>query len=50
LVSLDGTNGTTEWGGGNTVDISGGTNAAPTGQGIADVVTLTGRGAEVITN
>lgn len=33
-----------------TIDLSGGTNAAPTGQGAADVVTLTGRGVTVSTN
>jgi len=33
-----------------TVDLSGGTNAAPSGQGIADVATLLGRGVNVTTN
>lgn len=33
-----------------TLDLSQGTNAAPTGQGIADVTTLTGRGVTVTTN
>lgn len=33
-----------------TVDLSGGTNAAPTGQGVTDVATLTGLGATVTTN
>jgi len=33
-----------------TVTLDGGTNAAPTGQGVADVVTLTGRGVTVVTN
>ncbi|HMT01761.1 MAG TPA: hypothetical protein PKD00_00385, partial [Burkholderiales bacterium] len=32
------------------LDIMGGTNAAPTGQGILDVATLIGNGASVITN
>lgn len=32
------------------VDLSGGTNAAPTGQGATDVTTLTGRGVTVNTN
>jgi len=50
LVSLDGTNGTTLWGPLCVVDISYGTNAAPTGQGILDVATLVARGATVITN
>ena len=36
--------------GGGTVDLSGGTNAAPTGQGIVDAATLTGRGVSVTTN
>lgn len=50
LVSLDGTNGTTLWGAGHTVNLSGGTSAAPTGQGIVDAGILTGRGATVTTN
>lgn len=33
-----------------TVNLSGGTNAAPSGQGIADKATLIGRGVNVITN
>lgn len=33
-----------------TVDLSGGTNAAPTGQGIIDSATLTGRGCTITTN
>lgn len=32
------------------VDLSGGTSAAPTGQGIADKATLTGRGVTMFTN
>jgi hypothetical protein len=40
--------GSTPWA--NTVDLSGGTNAAPTGQGITDAATLVGRGATVTTN
>jgi hypothetical protein len=32
------------------IDVSGGTSAAPTGQGIIDVATLVGRGVEVTTN
>lgn len=50
LVSLDGTNGTTLWGSGKTLTINGGTNGAPTGQGITDKATLQGRGATVTTN
>ena len=50
LVSLDGTNGTTEFGSGKTLELQGGTNAAPTGQGILDVATLTSRGCTVTTN
>lgn len=39
------------WGNaGETIDLEGGTNAAPTGQGILDVATLTGRGATVLVN
>jgi hypothetical protein len=49
LVSLDGTNGTALWN--NQVNLSGGTSAAPTGQGLIDKQTLIDRGAdEVITN
>ena len=50
LVSLDGTGSTTLWGAGRTLDVSGGTSGAPTGAGITDFATLTGRGATVITN
>ncbi len=50
LVSLDGTGGTVLWGAGRTLDISGGSTAAPSGQGIVDAVTLTGRGATITTN
>ena len=49
LVSLDGTNGTTLFGSGKTVTLSGGTNAAPTGQGITDKATLIARGATITT-
>lgn len=51
FASLDGTNGTTLWArAGKTINLSGGTNAAPTGQGIIDKATLVGRGATVTTN
>ena len=50
LVSLDGTNGTTLWGSGKTLTINGGTNAAPSGQGVTDKATLVARGATVTTN
>ena len=50
LVSLDGTNGTTLWGAGKTLNVSGGTSSAPTGQGIVDKATLIARGATVTTN
>jgi len=50
LVSLDGSNGTTTWGSGKTLVLSGGTNAAPTGQGATDKATLQARGATVTTN
>ncbi|MDP2136365.1 MAG: hypothetical protein Q8J74_00790 [Candidatus Didemnitutus sp.] len=50
LVSLDGTNGTTLWGSGKTITINGGTNGAPTGQGLTDKATLQGRGATITTN
>jgi hypothetical protein len=50
LVSLDGTGGTTLWGAGKTVNLSGGTSAAPSGQGIIDKATLIARTATVTTN
>jgi hypothetical protein len=50
LVSLDGTGGTTLWGAGKTVNLSGGTSAAPSGQGIIDKATLVARTATVTTN
>jgi hypothetical protein len=50
LVSLDGTNGTTLWGAGKTLTINGGTNAAPSGQGILNKATLVARTATVTTN
>jgi hypothetical protein len=50
LVSLNGSGGTTLWGSGKTLTINGGTNAAPTGQGITDKATLIARGATVTTN
>ena len=44
LVSLDGTNGTIDWSGiDHSLNLSGGTNAAPTGQGITDRTTLNNR-------
>ena len=49
LVSLDGTNDTTLYEN-NQVYLQGGTNAAPTGQGIIDVQTLIDRGCDVQTN
>jgi len=48
LVSLDGTNGTTLFT--SSVELAGGTNAAPTGQGIIDKQTLIDRGCNVETN
>jgi len=50
LVSLNGTGGTTLWGTGRTLTINGGTNGAPTGQGIIDKATLVARGATITTN
>lgn len=50
LVSLNGSGGTTLWGSGQTLTINGGTNAAPSGQGITDKATLIARGATVTTN
>lgn len=48
LVSLDGTNGTSLFT--SNLYLTGGTNAAPTGQGIIDVQTLIDRGCDVQTN
>jgi hypothetical protein len=50
LVSLDGTGSTTLWGAGRTLDLSGGTSAAPSVTGAADALVLTGRTATVTTN
>lgn len=47
LVAMDGTNGTTLFA--NNVTITG-TSGAPTGQGVTDAATLTGRGSTVTTN
>ncbi len=48
LVSLDGSNGTFLFS--SDVDLSGGTSAAPTGQGLIDKATLQARGSLVTTN
>jgi hypothetical protein len=48
LVAATGADAITPWQG--NADFSGGTNAAPTGQGILDKATLNGRGATVTTN
>lgn len=50
LISLDGTNGTTEWGAGSTLDISGGTNAIPSAGDLVKIATLEARGATIIYN
>jgi hypothetical protein len=50
LSTLDGTNNTTTWGTGRVLTINGGTNAAPTGDGITARDALTARGATVTTN
>lgn len=48
LVSLDGTNGTTDWGATNSqLDISGGTNAIPSAGDLVKIGILEGRGATV---
>ncbi len=49
LVALNGTGGTTSYDN-HTVDLSGGTSAAPSATGIAAAATLTGRGNTVTTN
>jgi hypothetical protein len=48
LVSLDGNNNTVYWDG--SIYLTGGTNAAPAGQGLIDKQTLIDRGASVDTN
>jgi len=50
LTSLDGTNGTQTWGAGRILNMTGGLNAAPAGQGVTDKATLIARGATVLTN
>jgi hypothetical protein len=50
LISLDGTNGTTEWGDGSTLDISGGTNAIPSAGDLVKIGILEARGATVLYN
>ncbi len=50
LISLNGTNGTTLWGAGKTLNVSGGTSGAPSGQGITDKAALVVRGATITTN
>jgi hypothetical protein len=50
LISLDGTNGTTEWGAGSTLDISGGTNAIPSAGDLVKIATLEARGATIVYN
>lgn len=47
LISLDGTNGTTEWGAGSTLDISGGTSAVPSAGDLVKIGILEARGATV---
>lgn len=49
-ASLDGTNGTTSFGAGRTLDLSGGTNSAPSAAGLTDKATIVGRGATVSTH
>ena len=50
LISLDGTNGTTEWGAGTTLNISGGTSAVPSESDLVKIATLEARGATVYYN
>jgi hypothetical protein len=50
LISLDGTNGTTEWGDGSALDILGGTNAVPSESDLVKIATLEARGATVYYN
>lgn len=50
LVSLDGTNGTTLYGSGKIVNLSGGTSATPSSTGLSNKAILQGRGATITTN
>jgi hypothetical protein len=50
LASLDGTNGTTAWGAGRTVNLSGGTSATPSVAGLASKATIVARGGTVTNN
>ncbi len=47
---LDGTNGTTLFGTGRTLQLTGGTNAAPSAAGLVSKAIITGRGATVLHN
>jgi len=50
LASLDGGGGTTSYGAGRTVTLTGGTNSTPSAQGLAAKAALVGRGATVTNN
>ena len=50
IASLDGTNGTTSWGTGKTLNLNGGTNAAPSASGSTSKATIVARGGTVTTN
>ena len=50
LISLDGTNGTIEWGPTVSLDIAGGTNAVPSESDLVKIATLEARGASIYYN
>lgn len=50
IASLDGTNGTTSWGAGKTLTLTGGTNSTPSAAGLVCKAVITGRGATVTNN
>jgi len=50
LISLDGTNGTIEWGPTVGLDIAGGTNAVPSESDLVKIATLEARGASIYYN
>ena len=50
VASLDGTNGTTSWGTGKTLALSGGTNSTPSAGGLANKAIIVARGGTVTNN
>ncbi len=50
IASLDGTNGTTSWGTGHSLVLTGGTNSTPSATGLANKAIIQARGATVTNN